>query len=56
LCFAMAIWSEAGAITHGCLSRTVLCICASVLFAAGIWQNVITRRIDAAVLHDGLVE
>lgn len=53
LVFLVAIWSERSAITYN--YKVPLCISAIIIFALGVWQNVITRRIDAALLHKGLV-
>lgn len=50
-----AISSESCAITSGWIRRLSLGLCGLVLFRFGLWQNVITRRIDAAVLHQKLV-
>ena len=48
-----AVWSEADTLTA---EREILHWLGSAgLLAFGIWQNVITRRIDAAVLHRGRV-
>jgi hypothetical protein len=44
LSFLAAFWSECGAVTA-----------ALFLFIGALWQHVITRRIDAAVLHKSLV-
>ncbi len=55
LLLVAAIWSEDCAITSSITTRTVLGVSSVVLFAFGIWQNIITRRIDAAILHEGIV-
>jgi len=51
-----ALWSEGGTLTSGCRSRILLLVGAAVLLLAGVLQNIITRRIDAAVLHENLVQ
>jgi hypothetical protein len=50
-----AVWSEGCALTSGSKPRILLLAGFAVLFVAGVWQNIITRRIDAAVLHQNLV-
>jgi len=56
LSFLAAFWSECGAVTAGCIPRIVLLLAASFLLIGALWQDVITRRIDAAVLHKSLVQ
>jgi len=51
-----AVWSEGCAPTSGFRRRILLIVAFVVLGIAGIWQNIITRRIDAAVLHQNLVQ
>jgi hypothetical protein len=48
-----AIWSEPRSVTYG--HSIALAISSGVAFFFGIWQNVLTRRIDAAILHKGRV-
>jgi hypothetical protein len=48
-----AIWSEPGSPTYG--YSTALAISSVIAFLFGIWQNLLTRRIDAAILHKGRV-
>jgi hypothetical protein len=56
LLFVSAFWSEDCAITSSLTARIVLGVSGLFLFVLGIWQNIITRRIDAAILHAGLVK
>jgi hypothetical protein len=51
-----AVSSECGAVTSGCWAKVGLVIASLILAVAGFWQNVITRRIDAAALHRELVK
>ncbi len=55
LAILAGFWSESGTVASGCKMRSVLVVGGVLLLAAGVWQNIITRRIDAAVLHEGLV-
>jgi hypothetical protein len=55
LSFLAAFWSETSAITSGIVARIFWGLIGVGLFIAGLWQNIITRRIDAAVLHQNLV-
>lgn len=50
-----AVWSDPDALTAHFRYRIVLIVVFFVLFVAAIWQNIVTRRIDAAVLHTNLV-
>lgn len=50
-----AWWSEPGTITAGCVPRIVLSVASFFLFIGALWQDCITRRIDAAILHKTLV-
>ena len=50
----MAIWSEPHTITHG--HKYHLIIAAISVFGLAIWQNIITRRIDAALVHKELCD
>ena len=53
LCLIAAGYSEQGTITSA--HPALLYISAVPIFAIALWQNVITRRIDAAALHRGRV-
>jgi hypothetical protein len=51
-----SLWHEKATIVDGCQARIILISASAILFIAGLWQNIITRRIDAAVLHKNLVD
>jgi hypothetical protein len=55
LSLVSAVWSDPCAITAGTIPHRLLFVCSAFLFVVGVWQNIITRRIDAAVLHTNLV-
>ncbi|MGB7285284.1 MAG: hypothetical protein WBE13_23705 [Candidatus Acidiferrum sp.] len=51
LLMLMLVDSEPTSPIYGLRARLLLASSGAILFGVGVWQNVITRRIDAAVLH-----